>query len=76
MTSILNTAIIRSPLLGQDKGVLFDDVEHGALFPLFECYLMRTHPINITVVGANNATINTTNPIKSIRVIYGEVVRR
>ncbi|KAF8201972.1 hypothetical protein K438DRAFT_1965426 [Mycena galopus ATCC 62051] len=54
MNSILNTAIIRSPLLGQDKGVLFDDVEH--------------------VVGANNTTINTANPIKSIRVIYGEVI--
>ncbi|KAJ6557517.1 hypothetical protein B0H19DRAFT_1261130 [Mycena capillaripes] len=54
MTSIQKTAIIKSPLIGAEKGTLFDDIDN--------------------VVGPNNASINTTNPIKSIRVIYAEVV--
>ncbi|KAJ7436417.1 hypothetical protein FB451DRAFT_1307457 [Mycena latifolia] len=55
MTSIQNTAIVQSRLIGAvGGGDHFDDIN--------------------AVTGSNFATINTKNPIKSIRVIYGEVV--
>ncbi|KAJ7319406.1 hypothetical protein DFH08DRAFT_391585 [Mycena albidolilacea] len=54
MTSIQNTAIMKSPLIEVDNGNLFDDIN--------------------SVVGPNNASINTADSIKSIRVIYAEVV--
>jgi hypothetical protein len=70
MTSIQNTAIIKSPLIGAENGNLFDDINSGARSILNAW--ASAHPI--AVVGPNNASINTTNPIKSIRVIYAEVV--
>ncbi|KAJ7804967.1 hypothetical protein B0H14DRAFT_2882298, partial [Mycena olivaceomarginata] len=62
MTSIQNTTIIKSPLIGAENGNLFDDIDSGARSTLNAW--TSAHPI--AVVGPNNASINTTDPIKSI----------
>jgi hypothetical protein len=69
MTSIQNTAIIKSPLIGAENGNLFDDIDSGVRSTLNAW--TSAHPI--AVVGPNNASINT-DPIKSIRDICAEVV--
>jgi hypothetical protein len=71
MTSIETTAIIQSPLIGTHTGTPFSDVATGAFHPSLWMYAYFKFG---AVSGPNNSTINTTNPIKNIRVIYGLVV--